>query len=102
MLQVKRLPEDPKLFEHLLLTRAIAVITRQPESVQLPSRECVQSLLTKDEIETAIENAAYCAGEFVRRLKENGNSLTQTNQAVDTIKISVKEWREQYFGGQIQ
>jgi hypothetical protein len=36
------------------------------------------------------------------RVKENGNSPTQTNQAVDTIKISVKEWREQYFGGQIQ
>jgi hypothetical protein len=35
--------------------------------MQLPSRERVLSLLTDDEIKTAIENAAYCAGEFVRR-----------------------------------
>jgi hypothetical protein len=104
MPQVKRLPEDPKLFEQILLTRAIAVIAGQPESMPLPSNECVQSLLTKDEIETAIENAAYCAGEFVRRVKENGDGpmLAETSgyyQAVDTIKVAVKEWRELYFGG---
>ena len=56
MPQVKRLPEDPKLFEQLLLTRAVAVIAGQPETLQLPSRECVHSLLTNDEIETAIVN----------------------------------------------
>jgi hypothetical protein len=102
MPQVKRLPEDPKLFEQLLLTRAVAVIVGQPESVQLPSRESVQSLLTDDEIETAIENAACCAGEFVRRVKEDGSMLSEASgydQAVDTIQIAVKEWRELYFGG---
>jgi hypothetical protein len=69
MRQVKRVPEDPELFEQLLLTRAVAVIAGQPERMQLPSRESVLSLLTDDEIKTAIENASYCAGEFVRRVK---------------------------------
>jgi hypothetical protein len=44
------------LFEQLLLTRAVAVIVGQPESFHLPSRESVHSLLTDDEIETAIQN----------------------------------------------
>ena len=60
MRQVKRVPEDRELFEQLLLTRAVAVIAGQPERMQLPSRERVLSLLTDDEIKTAIENAAYC------------------------------------------
>jgi hypothetical protein len=67
--------------------------------MQLPSRECAQSLLTKEEIETAIENAAYSAGEFVR-CKEDGPMLSEASgydQTVDTIKIAVKEWREQYL-----
>ncbi len=105
MPQVKRIPDDPKLFEQLLLTRAIAVIAGQPESMPLPSRESVQSLLTDDEIEMAIENAASWAGEFVQRVKEDGPMLSEASgydQAVDTIKIAVKEWREQYFGGQTQ
>jgi hypothetical protein len=68
MRQVKRVPEDRELFEQLLLTRAVAVIAGQPERMQLPSRERVLSLLTDDENKTAIENAAYCAGEFVRRV----------------------------------
>jgi len=105
MPQVKRIPEDPKLFEQLLLTRAIAVIAGQPESLPLPSRECVQSLLTDDEIETAIENAAFSAGEFVQRVKEDGPLLSEASgydQAVDIIKFAVQEWREQYFGGQMQ
>jgi len=50
MRQVKRVPEDPELFEQLLLTRAVAVLAGQPERMQLPSRERVQSLLTDDEI----------------------------------------------------
>jgi hypothetical protein len=103
MRQVKRLPEDPKLFEQLLLTRAIAVIAGQSERMQLPSRERVLSLLTDDEIKTAIENAAYCAGEFVRRVKENDSPVlvdaSAYDQAADTI---VKEWRELYFGGPTQ
>src|SRR5262245_45792886 len=104
MPQVKRLPEDPKLFEQLLLTRAVAVIAGQPETLQLPSRECVHSLLTNDEIETAIENAEYCAGEFVRRINENGDppmlaKTTGYDHAVETIKVVVQEWREVYFGG---
>jgi hypothetical protein len=102
MPQVKRLPEDPMLFEQLLLTRAVAVIVGQPENFHLPSRESVHSLLTDDEIETAIENAASCAGEFVRRVKEDGPMLSEASgydQAVDTLQIAVKEWRELYFGG---
>jgi hypothetical protein len=67
-------PEDPELFEQLLLTRAVAVLAGQPKRMLLPSRERVLSLLTDDEIKTAIENAAYCAVEFVRRVKENGDS----------------------------
>jgi hypothetical protein len=103
MRQVKRIPEDPKLFEQLLLTRAIAVIAGQPERMQLPSRERVLSLLT----ETAIENAAYCAGEFVRRVKENGDSPmladgSAHDQGADTIQVAVNEWRELYFGGPTQ
>jgi hypothetical protein len=103
MHQVRRIPEDPKLFERLLLTRVIAIIAGQPESMQLPPRERVLSLLTNDEIDMAIENAAYWAGEFVRHVKENGDSpmLTEVNgydQAVDTIKVVVQQWRELYFG----
>jgi hypothetical protein len=62
MHQVKRIPEGPELFEQLLLTRVIAIIAGQPESRQLPPRERVQSLLTNDEIDMAIENAGYWAG----------------------------------------
>ena len=98
MRQVKRVPEDRELFEQLLLTRAVAVIAGQPERMQLPSRERVLSLLTDDEIKTAIENAAYCAGEFVRRVKENGDSpmladASGYGQAADTIQVAVNEWR---------
>jgi hypothetical protein len=32
MRQVKRVPEDPELFEQLLLTRAVAVIAGQPHA----------------------------------------------------------------------
>jgi hypothetical protein len=104
MRQVKRVPEDRELFEQLLLTRAVAVIAGQPQRMQLPSREHVLSLLTDDEIKTAIENAAYCAGEFVRRVKENGDSpmladASGYGQAADTIQVAVNEWRELYFGG---
>jgi hypothetical protein len=68
--------------------------------MQLPSRERVLSLLTDDEINTAIENAAYCAGEFVRRVKENGDSpMLADARAADTIQVAVNEWRELYFGG---
>jgi hypothetical protein len=98
MPQVKRIPEDATLFEQLLLTRAIAVIAGQPESVQLPSRECVQSLLTADEIETAIDNAASSAGEFVQRVKEDAPTLSEASGydlAVDTIRDAVQEWWEQ-------
>jgi hypothetical protein len=61
-------------------------------------------LLTDDEIKTAIENAAYCAGEFVRRVKENGDSrmladTSANDQVADNIQVAVKEWRELYFGG---
>ena len=104
MRQVKRAPEDPELFEQLLLTRTVAVLAGQPERMQLPSRERVQSLVTDDEIKTAIENAAYCAGEFVRRVKENGDSpmladASGYGHAADTIQVAVNEWRELYFGG---
>jgi hypothetical protein len=104
MRQVKRVPEDPELFEQLLLTRAVAVIAGQPERIQLPSRERVLTLLTDDEIKTAIENAAYCAGEFVRRVKENGDSpmladASGYGQAADIIQVAVNEWQELYFGG---
>jgi hypothetical protein len=58
--------------------------------MQLPSRERVQSLLTNNEIETAIENAAGSAREFVRRVKENGEG---------PMPDEVKKWRERYFGG---
>jgi hypothetical protein len=107
MHEVKRIPEDPKLFEQLLLTRVIAIIAGQPDSMQLPPRERVQSLLTNDEIDMAIENAAYWAGEFVRHVKENGDSPMPTeasgyDQAVDTIKFVVQGWRELYFGGPTQ
>jgi hypothetical protein len=99
MRRVKRVLEDPKLFEQLLLTRSIALHSRPPEK-----RECVLSLLTDDEIKTAIENAAYCAGEFVRRVKENGDSrmladTSANDQVADNIQVAVKEWRELYFGG---
>ena len=64
--------------------------------MQLPSRERVLSLLSDDE---TIENAAYCAGEFVRRVKENGDSpmpagASGYGQAADTIQVVVNEWRE--------
>ena len=103
MRQVKRAPEDPELFEQLLLTRAVAVLAGQPERMQLPSRERVLSLLTDDEIQTAIENAACCTVEFVRRVKENGDSpmladASGHGQAAD-IQVAVNEWRELYFGG---
>jgi hypothetical protein len=104
MPQVKRIPEDPKLFEQLLLTRAIAVIAGQPESVQLPSRECVQSLLTDDEIETAIDNAASSAGEFVQRVKEDAPMLSEASGydlAVDTIRDAVQEWRARSFSQRV-
>ena len=60
--------------------------------------------LTDDEIKTAIENAGSCAGEFVRRVKENGDSpmladASGYGQAADTIQVAVNEWRELYFGG---
>ena len=104
MRQVKRVPEDRELFEQLLLTRVVAVVAGQPERMQLPSRERVLSLLTDDEIKTAIENGAYCAGEFVRRVKENGDSpmladASSYGQAADTIQVVVNEWRELYFSG---
>jgi hypothetical protein len=76
--------------------------------MQLPPRERVQSLLTNDEIDMAIENAAYWAGQFVRHIKENGDSSIDSPlpteasgyvRALDTIKIVVQEWRELYFGG---
>ena len=75
MRQVKRVPEDRELFEQLLLTRAVAVIAGQPERMQLPSRERVLSLLTDDEIKTAIENAAYCAGEFASEVATDADRL---------------------------
>lgn len=102
MHQVRRIPEDPKLFERLLLTRVIAIIAGQAETMQLPPRERVQSLLTNDEIELAIENAAYSAGQFVRHIKEDSPMATEVSgydQALDKIKVVAREWRELYFGG---